>query len=413
MNAVTNTRIRNLAMFTLFGVILVEVVYIWIGGQRGLTHDQQIASAVRHTVETCKEEVYHPACYDREIPKLMERFTMEDVFGITKSIQAMDPSYSYCHVLGHALSSRETKKDPSKWKEVITRCPSGVCSNGCVHGAFQERFRTDILSEAQIVEVKPQLADVCEPRGAWSPTGMEQATCYHAMGHLLMYITGANINRSLALCDELSGPKEGRQYDFHRVCYDGVFMQMYQPLEPEDIALVKGKQPTRQTVAAFCGQYNGEAKVSCVTESWPLFMTELENPKFTETFCGQLPVGLRTRCYTGIFYILVVQNRFDLAKTRAYCDKLTRDAANICYASTASRLIETDWGNISKATDWCNGISSESGKQACFDELLVYASYNFHAGSSEFFALCNGLPDPWKTSCLEGEKKSDGRPVSQ
>lgn len=360
-------------------VLLVEIGFL-------ATQQKDPAGAI---VRACARQQYKPGCYDREIPKLMKRMSMEEVFGVTKTIQSQDSSYAYCHVLGHALSSAETKKDPAKWKDVVARCPSGVCSNGCVHGAFQERFRTDVLSDDAIEQIKPDLATACEPRDNWNPTGMEQATCYHALGHLLMYITGADVRRSTNLCDAFTSR-------FRQVCYDGAFMQIFQPLEPEDIALVKGKQPTRQTVNQFCAQYSGERKASCVGESWPLFFQELtQNPQFVETFCSNLEGDLAKRCYNGIFYILVVQFRFDLNTMRSYCEKLSNELSSRCFANTASRLIETDWGNIATAVDWC------AEKKVCLDELVSYASYNFHTGSDEFFALCKLLPNPWRETCLQ------------
>jgi len=343
-------------------------------------------------VKTCATSEYHPSCYDREVPKLMKKMTMEEVFAVTKKIQSQDPSYAYCHVLGHALSTVETKKDPTKWQEVITRCPSGVCSNGCVHGAFQERFRTDVLTNDQIEAIKPDLAAACEPRGRWNPTGMEQATCYHALGHLLMYITGADTPKATGLCDDMTSR-------FRQVCYDGAFMQIFQPLEPEDTALIRGKEQTRQSVDTFCSQFDGERKASCIGESWPLFFQELtQYPQFVQTFCGKLSSDLAARCYNGIFYILVVQMQFDLDRIRGYCGELSNDLAGRCFANTASRLIETDWGNIQKAVDWCDE------KKACLDELVSYASYNFHKGSPEFFALCEAMPETWKTKCLSQRK---------
>lgn len=347
-------------------------------------------------IKTCATSEYKPACYDKEIPKLMKKMTMEEVFGVTKRIQSQDSTYAFCHVLGHALSAAETKKDPSMWQEVITRCPSGVCSNGCVHGAFQERFRTDVLTSAQIQEIKPDLSSVCEPRGSWSPTGMEQATCYHALGHLLMYITGADIGKSTILCDELAGKKETSSHDFHRICYDGAYMQIFQPLEPEDIALIQGREQTRQTVNTFCSQFIGERQASCVGESWPLYLDDLvRNPSFVETFCGPLRGEFKERCYNGLFYILVVQFQFNLDRIKDYCSELRDDLAGRCFANTASRLIETDWSNIEKAVAWCGE------QKVCLDELVSYADYNFHKNSEEFYALCNALPQPWRDTCLK------------
>jgi hypothetical protein len=394
--------------------VLISLIGVFLYFHYGRTLTDRMEHAVGRIVSACADVAYKPSCYDKEIPKFLGKFSMEEVFAITKKVQTRDASYSYCHVLGHAVSAYETKKDPSTWQEVITRCPSGVCSNGCVHGAFQERFRTDVLTSEQIQGVAPDLRSVCEPREGWNPTGMEQATCYHALGHLLMYITGADIPQSLILCDDFAAQRPGSSYDFHQICYDGAFMQIFQPLEPEDIALVKGKQPTRETVSTFCSQYGGEQHASCVGESWPLFFNELtQNPQFVTAFCGTVEEKFKERCYNGVFYILVVQFRFNLDQMYAYCTRLSDPLSGRCFANTASRLIETDWENINNAVGWCNRAERVEDKEACFSELVVYASYNFHKDSGEFRALCTGLEDPWKERCFGSSMPRDLKPVSE
>ena len=100
----------------------------------------------------CATESYRPACYDKKIPLLMdqESITMEEAFRVTALIQKQDSEYWYCHVLGHNLASKEAAKDPAMWAKVIPRCPAGQCSNGCLHGAFQERYRDEVLSDEKI-----------------------------------------------------------------------------------------------------------------------------------------------------------------------------------------------------------------------------------------------------------------------
>jgi hypothetical protein len=161
-------------------------------------------------VALCAGISYHPTCYDKEIPKLMQALTMEQVFGVTAIVQDLDHTYTYCHVLGHELAAAEVAKDPSKWKDVITRSPRGLCSNGAIHGAFQERFRRESLDDKEIVELKPELQDVCEPRGTWKPTGLEQGSCYHALGHLVMYITAGEIQKAVSLCGDLALKNNGQ-----------------------------------------------------------------------------------------------------------------------------------------------------------------------------------------------------------
>lgn len=353
----------------------------------------------RKIVEKCADAKYKPTCYDEEIPKIMESVSMEDAFQITRLVQDKDPSYAYCHVLGHALSAAETAKDPSKWSEVITRCPSGICSNGCVHGAFQERFRTETLNDDELDKLKPELADICEPRGNWNPTGLEQATCYHALGHLLMYVSGADINKSVTICEEVSKKAGGN--DWSKLCFDGAFMQIFQPLETEDFALVKGKQPSKEELADFCRPYDSQKRVACWGEGWPLFFEELLKSSGLVKFCTN-PIlkepNEQDQCYMGLFYVMTAQFKFDLDKINNYCLGLPQLRKNQCFANVASRLIETDYRNIPKAIQFC--ASSESSKGYCYDELIKYSTYNFHSGSKEYFELCNSLPNPWKDSCL-------------
>src|SRR5690606_4527381 len=125
------------------------------------------------------------SCYDKELPKLMdEGFSMEDAFAVTRLVQDRDPSYQYCHVLGHELSAKETAKDPDNWKSVIARAPIGVCSNGAIHGAFQERFRVASFAGKSVDDLVPELLRICKANEDWHPTGMPEATCIHRLGHL-------------------------------------------------------------------------------------------------------------------------------------------------------------------------------------------------------------------------------------
>ena len=346
----------------------------------------------------CGKENYRPGCYDREIPKLMDYISMEDAFRVTSIVQDNDKTYQFCHVLGHNLSARQVAKDPSKWKDVATRCPSGVCSNGCIHGGFQERFRSEFLTPQQLEDIKPDLLDLCEPRGNWNPTGLEQGSCYHAVGHLLMYMTNADLVKSANLCEEIA--KKSKGADYSQVCFDGAFMQIFQPLEPEDFALVEGKQPAKEEVYSFCEEFSGQKRGSCVSESWPLFREEIMTPDGLVEFCSQTIPQEIDRCFTSLFYVLPVQFNFDTEKMRTFCTGLPQTRKGQCFANIASRLIETDYRNIEKSVDLCKSAVPYDINGACFQELLSYSTYNFHKGSKEFYHLCNALPENWKKMCL-------------
>ncbi|MAF59419.1 hypothetical protein CL631_01065 [bacterium] len=354
-------------------------------------------------IETCKNEGYRPACYDVEIPKVMDRgLSMEEAFEVTKVVQDKDDAYLYCHVLGHYLAIKETAKDPSRWKEVVSRAPGGICSNGAIHGAFQERFRVESLPDAEIEELKLELEGVCEKRENWNPTPLEGATCTHAFGHLTMYVTDANIDKSLILCDEISNNTDGR--DLRQLCYDGVFMQLYQPLEPDDFALIEGQEiETKSEAIAFCDQFDGEIRGACISESWPLWREDLQsNPQETVDFCSRLKNDPKEekRCYTAIFYVLTALSNLDEEWVSNYCTGIEASRQPQCFANAASRMIETDWRNIDRAIALCKVADGFGVSDECYDELLLYSSYNFVIGSEEFDQLCDSLPDPWRGQCF-------------
>ena len=323
---------------------------------------------------------------------------MEETFDVTRVVQELDPSFRYCHVLGHKLSAKETAKDPSKWKDIVTRAPSGVCSNGAIHGAFQERFRVESLPDASVQELVPELLDVCEPRGNWRPTGLEQASCVHALGHLAMYVTSADIEKSLALCDAVTPHPPG--HDFTQLCYDGAFMQIYQPLEPDDFALIEGKEQTKKTAPAFCASFAGIAQSSCVSESAALFRTEiLADATLLPKHCAVLPANLRPRCEAALVYYFIAQLDLDIERSFDYCSVLSGDTRSRCFANAAGRFIEVDWRNSASAIELCSLASDEVARAACFNELVKMSDYNFPRGSKEAKELCEKLPSPYREGC--------------
>jgi hypothetical protein len=387
-----------LAAVLIGGVFLFATEYMRGG-------DSSLQRYAEEAIEACKNAVYRPSCYDEEVPKIMdEGISMEEAFEVTALIQQRDPEYWYCHVLGHNLSAKEAAKDILKWSEVVSRCPSGMCSNGCLHGAFQERFRGEHVSDEELEALIPEIDSICKIDGGVRDfTGMEQASCYHALGHLTMYITNADIDRSLSICNRVS---VYGQYDFSELCYDGAFMQIFQPLEPEDIALVQDIAPQTQDQARdFCGQFSGGVRTSCSIETWPLFIDEvIASAEALTAFCERgFGKEAKRRCYTGLFYVLAPRTNFDTEAVAQMCNGLSANLKAQCYANSASRFMETDYHLAERAVELCELAEAEGVGRACFEELLFYSAYNYKAGSDSFKQLCNAFPEPWRERCVKEE----------
>ncbi len=387
---------RNIAIGL---AVLIGLFAVLFSLGRPGDQERSLERRAESILQACADTAHRPSCYDKEIPNATEDLSLEDALRITRIVQEKDGNYWYCHVLGHELASRETAKNPDQWKNVVARCPSGMCSNGCIHGAFQERFRAEALPDASLAELAGELSGTCMARPGWNPTGLERATCYHALGHLAMYTTRAETVKSSDLCDAIITADGADQ--FRQICYDGVFMQVFQPLEPEDEALVQDIRPTADTVRGFCGNFQDMRYGSCWSESWPLAYGEVTTPDGLVRFCSAIDGGdQRDRCYNALFYVLMAQFNLDLERMKTLCRGLPQDRQGRCVASAASRLIETDARLIDRSVALCRWSQTLGVADVCWEELLTYSTYNFHKGSEPYQRLCGALPEPWQGRCL-------------
>ena len=380
-------------------VLLLLAVFSFFSREASL---QSHADAI---FQKCSSQEYARSCYDKEIPKLTDFLSMKQAFEVARLIQEKDPSYLECHVLAHYLAERETAKDPSRWKDVVASCPVSMCNNGCPHGALMARFQnqTEFLSDEQIQEIKPDLQDVCEPRGTWNPAEVERSMCYHAIGHLNMYATNANINRSVQLCQDIGVKQDGRNYV--QTCTEGVLMSVYQPLGPEDVALVKAIQPTKDTVDSFCGQYTGEVFHACHRESWPLFVQGVLQPQGLTQFCSYTTdESQQVKCYSSLMNLITnryVVDQEGFGRLESFCTGLPQKRIGLCFEQAARRLIQIDPAYAKKAVEVCRLAETLRVGDACYNRLVSYTLDSFHAGSEAFLQYCKALPSPWNAECFD------------
>ncbi|MSU74074.1 hypothetical protein EXS56_02960 [Candidatus Kaiserbacteria bacterium] len=323
---------------------------------------------------------------------------MERTFAVVRLIQDIDSDYQSCHVLAHIITEKEVAKDPSKWKDVVVRSPIGICGSGAMHGAFQERFREDSFPNASVSEIQSMLSGVCDPRDGWNPTYLDRSSCMHGMGHLLLYVTDADVRKSVALCEVVAPSSD---YDFRQTCLDGVFMQLYQPLEPEDEVLIHEIASAAKQTKKFCAQFTGLTYNVCVKESWPAVLGSADTPVGFEALCAQTTNrNAQITCASGLMYPVIENLHYDMPHIESFCkgvvDKGIRD---ICWARTASKFVWADWRNIPIALNICSAVVPEESKSACWEELESYAVQGMPQRSPQTKTLCGGMPEPWRTTC--------------
>lgn len=396
---------------TLFAILLtISGLFIFfIPVFNNLSSEYKTSYFSKKIIEKCSNDNFRRVCYDREIPKLLKKgfVTMEEAFLITNDIQKKDTSYLYCHTLGHELADIETAKNTDKWLDVMARCPNSACNGGCEHGAVVRKFKgSETLTDAQIKAIIPEISTACEPRGSWRPSGLEISLCYHSMGHLGMYITNADIERSLDFCKDVSKKPDGR--DYYQTCVQGVFMIIFQARDSDDLALVSRIAPKKVEIESFCSKYSGIDMVACRIESWPLFSEELRSAEGLTKFCSFTnDSNFRKWCFDdsgmrGGLSIEILQSK-GISGVADYCVSFPSDIRERCFSSVATAWIQDEPSFLSKSIELCQAGSKYGYSSKCFDALASYSVFRLNKGSREWSDYCTALPSFYKEKCLKGE----------
>lgn len=363
---------------------------------------QDVASEI---VEACADAPHRQFCYETEIPKLLSNYSVSEVFTVIRAVRAIDTEYAFCHVLAHEIGEYQVAKDPENWLSVLAEGPpDGLCSNGYAHGAIMARFSTATLDEQQMQSALPDFARACLPREGYAPTDLQKAMCFHGLGHVLVHLTNADVPRALAACRTITESTEGSP--FRTQCLEGVYMQLFQPLEPEDIALIEQlpEAPKRENITAFCDVHSdNEIEYGiCWREAWPVFTEDITSAEGIQTYCNHLPEEAgRPQCYVSAY---TINGRLNLGATStmaAVCNGFTdHQMQGDCFARGANAFLEEDVAFIDEGVMFCSFAQNEGAQDMCYQFLADTATFNFHLNSSPHQTLCSLLPLPYQQRCL-------------
>lgn len=396
-------KLNKISVIVLVSAMLGLVFYFSLTEPKTLT-DSKIDSLSQAVINRCQIDDYKPRCYENELFNLAQKISMEDAFRLTRAVQEMDPSYAYCHVLAHKITFLEAKRKPGQWKDIITRCPVDMCNYGCLHGSLIEHYKGEVLSDPQIESAMVDLQTVCESREGFSPSPLDQNMCYHAIGHLGMYITGGDPKKSSDICKKVAIKADGR--DYYETCVEGVFMTIYQGVDEEDIALVAKIKPKKEEVPKFCSSYQGIDFEACNRESYPLFINELKSPEYAEEFCSytQDSHGL-WKCYATIISNLTVDlmESRNLGGIEQFCLKFPEDRRGNCFANAAVRVVQNESRRLPEALTVCEIASSHNIEKACYTDIISFIHSSNLPGRSETDKLCLQLPETWTKLCLQNQ----------
>lgn len=377
-----------------------------IGGSYYVYTSNQTKSIEQHAdsvIQECADAGYRAFCYETEVPKLLSELSSHEVFEVIRTIRKKDSGYLFCHVLAHEIGEYEVSLDPDNWMDGLAQGPvDGLCSNGYAHGAILARFNAEFFDPAEMELIIPELSIACEARAGYNPTDLHKAMCYHGMGHVIVHLTNADIGRALDTCNTIAQKDDGT--DYTRVCIEGVYMQLFQPLEPEDFALIEqlSEPPTRSTVENFCEvESRDDAEfAACWREAWPFFREEMSTGKGVMSYCARLTSsGGLHECLATAVTINARHNLESSERMAELCYDLPPEHQGLCFARGANAFLEEDPGLVDVAVDFCTRGGSTEVQNECNSFLAHAAQFNFHPGSPELHALCEVLPDQWQKTC--------------
>lgn len=339
----------------------------------------------------------HSACYEAEVPALYPKLSVPQIFDIVRMIRQEDSSYQFCHVLGHKIGERVVAEDPNGWVNAIPLNPSdGLCSNGFIHGVVGGRFRSEVLDDTTTQKFLPDFILACQPHNGWQPSDLDRAICYHGMGHLFDFITNADLNKALDLCHAVAPDQ------YLRVCVQGVFMQIYQPLEPDDQVLIDQmpSKPTPTTVRAFCAAFKDPLYVgSCLEESWPFFRREITDGTGAGAFCSGQPNATETeQCYVSISSIIGRMSLGHSQEAAAACNNFPVAHQSTCFSYSAEAVLEESLEDGQKAIALCS-MAAPNIANACLAQLADHAQFTFGANQAYHEQFCAALPSSLQDLC--------------
>jgi hypothetical protein len=220
------------------------------------------------------------------------------------------------------------------------------------------------------------------------------------MGHSIVYLTNANISKSVLTCKEAGVLGDNR--DFVQNCYEGLFMQVYQQTEPEDKALVADVVPEKGEILSFCNEYESKAFDACQRESWPYFREEIQTSEGIVDFCSGAknnPESILS-CYSKLFFVVSTILNFDSAKMGEICSAMSSEWKGKCFSDSAVSPVSVSPELLDKGLDLCRIAAERGFAETCYAALADYRRIIFPGDEKEYAGYCNQLPQPWQKDCL-------------
>ncbi len=374
---------KNFKSLALLAVV-IAMIFILRAQDRAKV---DVKSFVRAEMHDCVVKNGSNGCYEKAASKFLAKTSYEEIIKIFREIEREPEIFTHCHELMHFLGREEYYKVNDIHQVLAKSDPA--CFSGSYHGVVEGYLISKNLP-ADDATYRKEIANLCGEKISYEVAEIYNQ-CVHGIGHALMFLTEAEVPRSLKICDALVSQKD-KEY-----CYSGVFMENVNsstnPDHPSNY--IKADDPTYP-----CNVLDEQYQKMCYTLQVPHFFdwAKFDWPK-TVALCGQIPLEYQEVCYRGIGSNQIGYSQ-DFLVMKNNCDLVALSGRVACIEGVVSTLATRYAGDFSRMQNFCAVVSAEN-KKRCY-QVMGASLKSWVKDESQAVKQCAKLEVPENITWCQG-----------
>ncbi len=385
---IENRKISIRELIPFLAIILVLGLLFIYGGNSKQASSQGTVNTI---AQACKSEGNKETCYAKEFEKLTVETDRDSAFTVLRELQKVEPESRGCHFIAHTISTVETRKDPSRWKELMNTAPPD-CSYGAAHGSLEVYASTFPNGELP----KEEIPNLCN--------NPDTSNCTHGLGHILLVLNKNDIPESVKNCQSLPHDFNGK---FE--CLTGVFMERITAFNLEIHGLATKEAlnwPARvPELEWLCREQVGVNSVACWKEIVHAALVKFRNePQQIVNFCeSSLGEDEARQCIDHSLGIMASSYNFQLDKMSPICEANVKDPdfRNRCYSHLVAATLATIPSEIPAAVNFCSKLP-DNYKESCFTMIGNSLQRTSQENKNLLARECEKAPTEMRARCESG-----------
>ncbi len=271
------------------------------------------------------------------------RVSMRNVFETYDLFSEKDTLFLRgCHKIAHSMGHEILER--YGFEMAMSMIPYESCTGGFVHGVIEETVLTDD-------RFREHPETTCESF-TW---GMDQINCVHGVGHGLMFIESANVEKSLSRCT-LFHPRS-----LEIACAQWVFMEYF--IWDRD-HLIHPELATTTDPTLLCENLTGREMRDACAFYLPLAYFQKDTDRgWVFLYCRKSSL-LADRCLYGASRELTRQLFGDPVTSDRLCSNLPENEKSLCYQGIVDHVLFRGYDKEYVEREYCAKMSW-SGRASC------------------------------------------------